>query len=45
MSGVNCAVGLLIIRTTVDYDIEFGKAGESRTSEESLVDAINVATQ
>ena len=43
VSGVNCTVGLPIIRTSVDHGTAFGKAGEGRANEESLVDAINTA--
>jgi 4-hydroxythreonine-4-phosphate dehydrogenase len=43
MSGVNSTIGLPIIRTSVDHGTAFGKAGEGRANEESLVDAINVA--
>lgn len=43
MSGVNCTVGLPIIRTSVDHGTAFGKAGEGRANEESLVDAVNLA--
>ena len=43
MSGVNCTVGLPIIRTSVDHGTAFGKAGEGRANEESLVDAMDVA--
>ncbi|MDR1378655.1 MAG: 4-hydroxythreonine-4-phosphate dehydrogenase PdxA [Synergistaceae bacterium] len=42
MSGVNCTIGLPIIRTSVDHGTAFGKAGEGRANEESLVDAINI---
>lgn len=45
MSGVNCTVGLPIIRTSVDHGTAFGKAGEGRANEESLVDAMNIAIQ
>lgn len=45
MSGVNCTIGLPIIRTSVDHGTAFGKAGEGRANEESLVDAMNVAIQ
>jgi 4-hydroxythreonine-4-phosphate dehydrogenase len=44
MSGVNITVGLPVIRTSVDHGTAFGKAGEGRANEESLVDAINEAT-
>ncbi|GHT01762.1 4-hydroxythreonine-4-phosphate dehydrogenase [Synergistales bacterium] len=43
MSGVNSTIGLPIIRTSVDHGTAFGKAGEGRANEESLVDAIDVA--
>lgn len=43
MSGVNATVGLPIIRTSVDHGTAFGKAGEGRANEESLVDALNMA--
>jgi 4-hydroxythreonine-4-phosphate dehydrogenase len=41
MSGINCTIGLPIIRASVDHGTAFGKAGEGRANEESLVDAIN----
>ena len=43
MGGVNCTIGLPIIRTSVDHGTAYGKAGEGRANEESLVDAINTA--
>lgn len=43
MSGVNCTVGLPIIRTSVDHGTAFGKAGEGRANEESMLDAIDMA--
>lgn len=43
MSGVNTTVGLPIIRTSVDHGTAFGKAGEGRANEESLLDAIDMA--
>jgi len=43
MSGVNITVGLPIIRTSVDHGVAFGKAGEGRANEESMVEAINMA--
>ncbi len=45
MSGVNVTVGLPIIRTSVDHGVAFGKAGEGRANEESMVEAINMAIQ
>jgi len=41
VSGVNCTIGLPIIRTSVDHGTAYGKAGEGRANEESLIDAIN----
>ena len=43
VSGINITVGLPIIRTSVDHGTAFGKAGEGRANEESLVDAIHLA--
>jgi len=43
MSGVNITVGLPIIRTSVDHGVAFGKAGEGRANEESMVEAIKMA--
>lgn len=43
MSGVNSTLGLPIIRTSVDHGTAFGKAGEGRANEESMVDAIKMA--
>ena len=45
MSGINCTIGLPVIRTSVDHGTAFGKAGEGRANEESLVDAIDLAIQ
>lgn len=45
MSGVNATVGLPIIRTSVDHGVAFGKAGEGRANEESMVAAIKMATE
>ncbi len=42
VSGVNCTIGLPIIRSSVDHGTAFGKAGEGRANEESLIDAINI---
>ena len=42
VSGVNCTIGLPIIRSSVDHGTAFGKAGEGRANEESLIDAMNV---
>jgi len=45
MSGVNTTVGLPIIRTSVDHGVAFGKAGEGRANEESMVEAIKMAIE
>jgi 4-hydroxythreonine-4-phosphate dehydrogenase len=45
MSGVNTTIGLPIIRTSVDHGVAFGKAGEGRANEESMVEAIEMAVQ
>jgi 4-hydroxythreonine-4-phosphate dehydrogenase len=44
MTGVNSTIGLPVIRTSVDHGTAFGKAGENRANEQSLVDAITTAT-
>lgn len=43
VSGINCTIGLPIIRTSVDHGTAFGKAGEGRANEESMLDAIFAA--
>ena len=43
MSGVNVTVGLPIIRVSVDHGVAFGKAGEGRANEESMLGAIKMA--
>ena len=40
MSGINCTIGLPVIRASVDHGTAYGKAGEGRANEESMVDAI-----
>ena len=45
MSDVNVTVGLPIIRTSVDHGVVFGKAGEGRANEESMIEAIQMAIQ
>ncbi len=42
VSGVNCTIGLPVIRSSVDHGTAFGKAGEGRANADSMVDAINV---
>lgn len=43
LSGVNSTVGLPIIRCSVDHGTAYGKAGEGRANEESMVEAILMA--
>ena len=43
LSGVNCTVGLPIIRTSVDHGTAFDRAGKNSASEESMLDAIETA--
>lgn len=40
VSGINCTIGLPIVRTSVDHGTAYGKAGEGRANEESMLDAI-----
>ena len=41
MSGINCTIGLPIVRASVDHGTAFGKAGEGRANEGSMLDAID----
>lgn len=43
VSGVNVTLGLPIVRTSVDHGVAFGKAGEGRASEQSMVEAVKMA--
>jgi 4-hydroxythreonine-4-phosphate dehydrogenase len=43
VSGVNVTIGLPIVRTSVDHGTAFDIAGEGIASEQSLIDAVNVA--
>ena len=43
MRGINTTIGLPIIRTSVDHGTAFDKAGKNQSSEESLLDAIDMA--
>ena len=45
VSGINCTIGLPIVRTSVDHGTAFGKAGEGRANEESMLDAIFAGVQ
>lgn len=40
VSGINCTLGLPIVRASVDRGTAFGKAEEGRANEESLIDVI-----
>lgn len=40
LSGINCTIGLPVVRTSVDHGTAFGKAGEGRANEESMLDAV-----
>lgn len=40
VKGINTTIGLPIIRVSVDHGTAFGKAGEGRANEESMIDAI-----
>ncbi|MEZ4860248.1 MAG: 4-hydroxythreonine-4-phosphate dehydrogenase PdxA [Caldilineaceae bacterium] len=44
-SGVNVSIGLPIIRTSVDHGTAFNIAGTGKASEESMLEAIEVAVQ
>ncbi len=41
--GINVTLGLPIIRSAVDHETAFGKAGKGIVSEESTIDAIRYA--
>jgi 4-hydroxythreonine-4-phosphate dehydrogenase len=45
VSGVNVTIGLPIVRTSVDHGTAFDIAGEGIASEESLVDAVKLASE
>jgi len=45
VDGINCTVGLPIIRTSVDHGTAYDRAGEGRSNEGSLVQAINTAKE
>lgn len=40
VKGINCTIGLPIIRASVDHGTAFGKAGEGWANEDSMLDAI-----
>ncbi|MBR1781296.1 MAG: 4-hydroxythreonine-4-phosphate dehydrogenase PdxA, partial [Oscillospiraceae bacterium] len=43
MTGINCTIGLPIIRTSVDHGTAYDKAGDGTANEGSMVDAIEAA--
>jgi len=43
MGGVNITVGLPVIRTSVDHGTAFGRAGQGRADDSSLIAAIDAA--
>jgi 4-hydroxythreonine-4-phosphate dehydrogenase len=43
VSGINCTVGLPVIRTSVDHGTAFDRAGQGTANEESLLDALDMA--
>lgn len=45
VSGINCTIGLPIIRTSVDHGTAFDRAGKGIANEESLLDAIEMAVK
>ena len=45
VSGINCTIGLPIVRTSVDHGTAFGKAGEGRANAESMLDAIRAGVR
>ncbi len=45
VGGVNVTVGLPIIRTSVDHGTAFDIAGEGTASEQSVIDAVEVAVR
>lgn len=40
VNGINCTIGLPIVRASVDHGTAFGKAGEGRANSDSMIDAI-----
>jgi 4-hydroxythreonine-4-phosphate dehydrogenase len=45
MAGVNVTIGLPIIRTSVDHGTAYDRAGEGRANQQSMIDAIKMATE
>lgn len=40
MSGINCTIGLPIVRASVDHGTAYGKAGDGHANAQSMLDAI-----
>lgn len=45
VSGVNVTIGLPIIRTSVEHGTAFDITGDEVASEQSLIDAVDVAVR
>lgn len=45
VSGVNVTIGLPIIRTSVEHGTAFDITGDGVASEQSLIDAVDVAVR
>lgn len=43
--GINCTIGLPIIRVSVDHGTAFGKAGEGKANADSMLDAIEAGVK
>ncbi|MDR3085536.1 MAG: 4-hydroxythreonine-4-phosphate dehydrogenase PdxA, partial [Christensenellaceae bacterium] len=43
--GINCTIGLPIIRTSVDHGTAFDRAGQNLSREDSMLDAIFMAVR
>lgn len=43
VSGINCTIGLPIIRTSVDHGTAFDRAGKGTANENSMIEAIKMA--
>ena len=43
MSGINCTIGLPIVRTSVDHGTAYDRAGKNCANEQSMLEAIDAA--
>jgi 4-hydroxythreonine-4-phosphate dehydrogenase len=43
MSGINCTLGLPIIRTSVDHGTAYDRAGKNSSNEQSMLEAVRAA--